>query len=97
MKIILRVKSNALDAEVDMLIDAAKADMIRVGVRPELVDPSSDTEIEPMVKQAIACYCKSNFGYDNEEATRFRSSYYQTVADLMNSPANVAARGDESE
>lgn len=75
-----------------MLIDAAKADMIRVGVDETLVNPDDETAIAPLVKQAIACYCKANFGYDNSEATRFYRTYKQTVCDLMNSDANIAAQ-----
>lgn len=94
IKTVLRVKSNALDSEVSMLIDAAKADMIRVGIREDLVSPDDETDLHPMVKQAIACYAKANFGYDNSEANRLRSAYYHTVADLMNSDANIAAQED---
>lgn len=97
IKMVLRVRTDALDAEVAMLIDAAKADMIRVGVREELVNPKSESAMNPLVKQAIALYAKANFGFDNGEAERFNSSYRQTVCDLMNSKANIAAMEGESE
>lgn len=95
IKTVLRVKSNALDSEVSMLIEAAKADMVRVGVRPELVNPDDDGDINPLVKQAIACYAKASFGYDNNEASRFARAYRQTVTDLMNSDVNIAAGESE--
>lgn len=95
IKTVLRVKSNSLDSEVSMLIEAAKADMIRVGVRPELVNPDDEADLNPLVKQAIACYAKAGFGYDNNEATRFARSYRQTVTDLMNSEVNIAAGESE--
>lgn len=94
IKTILRVKASAFDSEIEMLIAAAKADMVRVGVRDELVNPS-DGEPSPLVKQAVACYAKAHFGYDNSEATRFARSYRQTVTDLMNSDANIAAGESE--
>ena len=93
----LRIKSDAFDSEVEMLIDAAKADMVRVGVREELVNPHDERDMSPLVKQAIACYSKANFGYDNDDARRFNASYRQTVCDLMNSAANIAASEVESE
>lgn len=96
IKMVLRVKADAFDAEVSMLIGAAKADMLRVGIREELVNPS-DGEIAPLAKQAIACYCKANFGYDNDEAGRFNAAYRQTVCDLMNSDANTAAEEADGE
>lgn len=97
IKLTLRLKSDAFDSEVDMLVDAAKADMIRVGVRAELVNPDDERNMNPLVKQAIACYAKARFGYDNTEANRFDRSYHQTVTDLMNSDANIAAQEVESE
>jgi len=96
IRLITRTSTTALDSELSMLIEAAKADMIRVGVREELVNPDDDADIDPLVKQAIACYCKANFGYDNSEARRFNQSYRQTVCDLMNSDANIAAQEVES-
>lgn len=88
MKLVLRVSGTALDSEVDMLIAAALADMARVGIRAELLEEGS---MSPLVKQAVACYCKANFGFDNDEAERLDSSYRQCVADLLNSTANEAA------
>ena len=97
IKMILRVGSKAYDAEIAMLIDAAKADMVRVGVRPELVDASNDADIAPLVKKAIAMFCKANFGFDNQDASLYYKWYRQTVTDLMNSQANIAAQEDDSE
>ena len=88
MKLVLRVASEVYDPEVQMLIDAALADMERVGVDPDLLDPDDPV---PLVKKAVAVYCKSHFGYDNPEAGRFDDSYYRVVCDLMNSSANIAA------
>lgn len=94
MKLAVRVKSGGYDDELNMLIDAAKSDMVRCGVRPELVNPAESECIHPLVRMAIYCYCKSHFGYDNEEASRFGASYRSTVIDLLNSQANIAAKED---
>ena len=91
MKLAVRIKSDAYDDELEMLIAAAQSDMLRCGVREELVYPPFGSEIHPLVRMAIYCYCKSNYGYDNDEASRFGASYRQTVIDLLNSTANVAA------
>ena len=93
MKLAVRIKTDAYDDELNMLIDAAKADMLRCGVREELVNPAESEDLNPLVRMAIYCYCKSNYGYDNDEASRFGASYRSTVIDLMNSDANVAAKG----
>lgn len=81
IKIILRVSSSAFDPEITMLINAARADMKRVGVNTEFVEKDD----EPLVKQAIACYCKARFGFDNDDADLFERSYRQSVADMLNS------------
>lgn len=88
MKLALRVSSDVYDGEVGMLIDAAIADMRRVGVDGSLLDEQG---MDALAKQAVYCYCKANFGYDNDEAARFNASYRQTVADLINSQRDVVA------
>ena len=89
MKLVLRVTSPEFDPEVQMHVEAALADMRRVGVKEELIEQES-----PLVVQAVACFVKARFGFDNEDAPRFEQSYRQTVADLLNSDANAAAVGE---
>lgn len=70
VKVRLRVKSTAFDdAEIQPLIDTCKADLTRVGIHPD--------ESDPLVQQAVALYCKANFGYadDPKEAERFQKAY----------------------
>jgi hypothetical protein len=80
-----RVSSGVYDEELMSLIEAARADMIRVGVDPSYVEGD-----DALVRQAISCYCKSRFGFDNEDAALYWRSYSQMVADMMNGPHNVA-------
>lgn len=88
MKLNLRVTGDWADDEITMLIEGAKADMVRVGVERPLVEEGD----HPLVKNAIACYCKSRFGFDNPDARRFEGLYRQCVCDLLNSSANIAAQ-----
>ena len=90
IKTVLRVTATELDSEVQMLIDAAEADMARVGVDADRID-----EEDPLVKQAIACYCKARFGFDNDDADYYERSYRQSVADMLNSSDYNTAAGDE--
>lgn len=91
MKTVLRVSNPAFDVEVEMLIEAAKADMVRVGIEPAHID--SD---DPLVKMAVACYCKSRFGFDEPHAEQYEAAYRQTVADMLNSSSyNIAAEAGE--
>lgn len=83
IKTALRVTSTVYDAEVTALIEAAKADMRRVGIDETLLDESS---IDPLCKAAVMLYCKARFGYDNDEAERFGKSYQQMLKDMRNAP-----------
>lgn len=87
IRTILRVSSESTDDEIQMLIEAAIEDMRRVGIADEVIENET-----PLVRQAIACYCKSCYGFDNAEADRFNRSYRQIVCDLLNSSANIASR-----
>ena len=95
IKTALRIKTDALDSEVETLIGSALYDMWRVGVNPTLLDEDTlDDEPNFFVKQAVTAYCKAHFGYDNAEADRFDDSYRRIVCDLMNSSENIAAKED---
>ena len=92
IKTSLRVTSEAFDAEVSMLIDAALYDMERAGVNPALLELDSEEDLaNQFAKHAVTAYCKAEFGFDNMEAARFKESYYRIVCDLLNSAQNVAA------
>lgn len=97
IKLSLRVTTDALDAEVQMLVDSALYDMERVGVNPDLLVVDEETGIaNAFVKTAVTAYCKAHFGYDNAEATRFDDSYRRIVCDLLNSSQNIAAIANEA-
>lgn len=67
----LRVNGTDLDAEIQDLIDGAKADLTLSGVKQEKV-----TDTDPLIKRAITTYCKANFGYEDPKmAERFQLSY----------------------
>lgn len=63
----LRVSGNDLDAEIQDLIDAAKADL-------ELSGITKTDEADPLIKRAIITYCKAHFGYD-DMSERFEQAY----------------------
>lgn len=92
IKAALRLTTDALDSEVEMLVGAALYDMERVGVNPALLEVDSEEGLENLfVKHAVIAYCKAHFGYDNAEADRFDDSYRRIVCDLLNSAENIAA------
>lgn len=89
LKVALRVSGDDFDDEVDALAAAALADMRRVGIKDEFL-----VESDPLTRMAVTCYAKAQFGFDNDDAARFQSSYRQIVVDMLNSSANGA--GDAS-
>lgn len=89
LKVALRISGDDFDDEVDALAAAAIDDMRRVGIKDECL-----VEGNPLTRMAVTCYAKSLFGFDNDDAARFQSSYRQIVVDLLNSSANSA--GDAS-
>lgn len=72
VKPVLRISASntVFDAEVQGLIDAAKADLELSGVLASKV-----VDTDPLIVRAVFTYCKANFGYDNPDAERFQSSY----------------------
>lgn len=91
MKIAVRVTSDAYNPEIQMWIDAAIADMRRMGINPEMLDEQSPSAL---VLAAITCYVKAKFGYDVDERRRFDESYISLVNSLMNSSANIGYEAD---
>lgn len=85
----LRVSGKGMDGEIRLWVDAALADMRRVGIDPALTDGEVSS---PLVRAAVVCYAKARFGYDVEERPQFESSYRSCVCDLLHSTANTAAR-----
>ena len=78
VKLHLRIAGTAYDGEVQLLIDAAKADLQLSGVDPEKVNAATD----PLIKRAIVVYCKAHFGYDNPDAERLERAYAMLKAHL---------------
>lgn len=74
VKIALRVTSEAYDAELNQLIEAAKVDLGIAGVVvPETLDN--------ICKQAIITYCKCNFGTPTDY-DRLKAAYDEQKAQL---------------
>lgn len=70
----LRIRTNAFDDELAMLIEAAQIDMGIAGV-------TLPTELDSVVKMAIITYVKMNFG-EPDEYDRLKASYDEQKAQL---------------
>lgn len=91
VKVACRAMSDVFDPEITACIQAAAADMQRMGVSETCFE--EDSAYYPLVLQAVIVYSKAHFGQDNPNAEMnyFRESYTMTVNSLMNSAANSAA------
>ncbi len=67
----VRISHNALDDELEDLIDASRYDLNLSGVSH--LKANDDTD--PLIKRAIITYVKANFISDAKEAERFLASY----------------------
>ena len=74
VKTALRITTAVFDEELNMLIEAAKADLGIAGV----VLPA---ELDQICKTAIITYCKMRFG-DPENYDRLKASYDEQKAQL---------------
>lgn len=86
------ISSDYTDAEIELWWQAALADLRRIGVREELLDGS-----DPLVNAACALYLKANYGFDNDDADKFRAAYVETAKCLANSTANQTLFNYEAE
>ncbi|PER41730.1 DNA-packaging protein [Bacillus thuringiensis] len=67
----VRISHNALDDELEDLIEASRYDLNLSGVSH--LKANDDTD--PLIKRAIITYVKANFISDAKEAERFLASY----------------------
>lgn len=74
VKTVLRVKTDAYDAQLNMLIDAAAKDLGIAGV-------VNIDNTDPIIQQAICTYCTLNFGTP-DDADRLKKSYDEQKAQL---------------
>ena len=74
VKLALRIKTEKFDEELKVLIEAALRDL---GIAGGVVADDCD----PIVKQAVATYCKMNFGLP-EDYDRLKRSYDEQKAQL---------------
>ena len=67
VKLALRLKTAAFDAEIQDLIDAALADLKLAGIIKE------DQE-DPLIIRAVVTYCRANFG-SPDDYQQLKSAY----------------------
>ena len=73
----LRITATDYDDEIQTLISASEADLVRGGVIA-----ASAVDTDPLVRTAVICYVKGMFGMDNDEADRYMAAYQSMLSAL---------------
>lgn len=76
VRMALRVTTTAFDGQISTLVEAALADLGIAGVNGENV-----VETDPLTLQAIATYCRMNFG-SPDDYDRIKASYDEQKAQM---------------
>lgn len=74
VRLVLRKTGTAFDQEIENLIAAAKLDLAVAGV-------TNIQDTDPLIRQAIATYCKAHFG-EADDYDRLKRSYDEQKAQL---------------
>lgn len=82
VKLALRIKTDAFDAEITRLINSGLLDLGVAGVEIPEGDPEAETpETDPIVSTAVITYCRMHFGQP-DEYDRLKRSYDEQKAQL---------------
>jgi len=92
IKLALRINNNAYDGEITDLINACKKELELAGIAS-----SNIKDTDEMIIQAITCYCKAYFGFDNTDAERYIKSYESLKAFLCLNYNKPLKSNDEEE
>ncbi len=77
----MRIRHNALDADIRDNIEAAISDMVRVGVNPYSSSRKKSIKSDKLVYKALELYCKGQADYMGK-GPRFEASY-EKLRDAM--------------
>lgn len=81
VKVACRVASTVFDNELLDLISSCLADL---GITDIKADMLSETDPDPLVKQAVVTYCRMNFGLQSDSYyERLKASYDEQKAQLL--------------
>lgn len=79
-KLVLRLHTNAFDAEISDLIEACEADLLHRNAIQS--DQMSALPIDPLIKRAIMTYVRAFFGTP-DDPERLKADYDEQKATLM--------------
>lgn len=83
----MRLTSTIHDSELEDLVNAARADLVLGGVLPA----KAEDEQDPLIMRAVATYVKAEFGLDNDDSEKYRTSYKEQRNGLALSDSYIAS------
>lgn len=86
VKLALRLKTAAFDAEIQDLIDAALADLKLAGITKE------DQE-DPLIIRAVVTYCRANFG-SPDDYQQLKAAYDEQKGQMQTATGYTNWGGD---
>ena len=68
----IAANDNVINNEITTLIKACQKDLIKNGITPTM---AAKIETDSLIKMAVLLYLKAEFGLDNKNYEKFRTSY----------------------
>jgi len=83
MALSLRIKTTTYNTEIQDLIDACIADLTISGILQSKIDTLNTDSPDILLKRCVILYCKSGFGLDNKDDTKYKLMYDSLKIHLM--------------
>jgi len=84
----LRITNTSFDGEIEDLIGAAREDLILAGVDSEKAYDEDDA----LIRMAVATYIKAEFGFETDNADKYRESYWDQKVRLLYADEYLAGK-----
>lgn len=91
VKLALRIGHTALDDTIRMEIEAARQEMIRVGIAPY----KTSSEDDPLISRAIITFCRGEHTSDVKQKEGFQHSFEVQLDNLRKSVGYREEPNDE--
>ncbi len=80
VKLALRITNDALDDEIEDMIEEAREDMLRLGIAEAALDTA-------LARRAVIAYCKSQYAPDIAAADNLREVFRGALDEMRRSAA----------
>lgn len=89
----ITVDDEVINTEIETLINACRQDLMRNGITSKMANSEEDS----LIQTAIFLYLKAEFGLDNKNYDKFRTSYETLRTELSLTDSYVSEVSDNVE